>query len=233
MRAISRCSVTINVFMALTLCVGAVHPLGAQSASGASAITPAARLVDSARVSFDRLTWEDSAGLTRLEVLLDRTLQAFPGDPYVQHYRGLVAYRAALVHIEKSPLISSRHLQVAADMLNQSSHKLPWAETPALLATVYGLMIGLEPARGMELGQQIGELQAQAMSTGAGNPRVALIIGQALVNTPAEWGGGVDKGLAMIRKSLEFFQTYKPAPLAPTWGRDEAAAELARLQKGQ
>lgn len=233
MHAISQYCLALQVLVALTLSVGAERPLGAQSAGGANALTPAARLVDSARVSFDRLTWEDTAGLTRLEVLLDRTLQAFPGDPYVQHYRGLVAYRAALVHVEKSPLISSRHLQVAAEMLNQSNHKLAWAETPALLATVYGLMIGLEPARGMELGQQIGELQARAMSIGAGNPRVALIIGQALANTPAEWGGGVDKGLAMIRKSLEFFQTYKPAPLAPTWGRDEAAAELARLQKGQ
>ena len=84
----------------------------------------------------------------------------------------------------------------------------------------------------MELGQQIAELQGRALSAGAKTPRVHLIVGQALANTPPEWGGGIDKARALISKAVELFATDKPAPLAPAWGRQEAEAALARLNKG-
>jgi len=202
-------------------------------AAPCSAQTPAARLVDSARVSYDRLiAFDDTVGLGRIETLLDRALQAFPGDPYLQHYRGLVGYRHGLIDMESNPRRATTNLTIAAGMLSSADAKLPWPESAALLASTYGLLIGLDQSRGMELGQHVGELQGRAMSVGANNPRVYLIIGQALANTPPEWGGGVDKARALITKAVELFATDVPAPLAPTWGREEAVATLARMNKG-
>ncbi len=197
-----------------------------------AAQTPAARLVDSARVSYDRLTaFDDTLGLARIETLLDRALQAFPSDPYLQHYRGLVGYRHGIVDMASNPKRASINLTLAAGMLSSADAKLPWPESAALLSSTYGLLIALDQSRAMELGPQIGELQGRALAAGAQNPRVHLIIGQGLANTPTEWGGGIEKGLALINKAIALFATDKPAPLAPTWGREEAQAALARLNK--
>jgi hypothetical protein len=202
-------------------------------AAPSAAQTPAARIVDSARVSYDRLAaFDDTVGLVRIETLLDRALQAFPGDPYLQHYRGLVGYRHGLVEMQSNPKRALTNLTIAAGMLSSADAKLPWPESAALLSSTYGLLIGLDQSRGMELGQQIAELQGRALSVGAKNPRVHLIIGQALANTPPEWGGGIDKARALITRAVELFTTDKPAPLAPTWGREEADVALARLGKG-
>lgn len=208
--------------------VVAASPLGSASLQ---AQTPAAKFVDSARVEIEAAgASRDTARLSRAELLLDRALVAFPGDPYVLHYRGYAAYRHAIAHFTAGNVKGAANsLALAADHLNRSTEKLPWPETYALLASVTGMTIGTDPSRAMELGQEIGPLQARAMQLGPNNPRVALIIGEGLANTPPEWGGGADKAKEMLTRAITLFESDKPAPLAPSWGRDEAIAQLKAL----
>ncbi len=196
-----------------------------------SAQTPAAKFVDSARVEIDAATAaRDTARLARAALLLERAATAFAGDAYVAHYRGYAAYRRALFAFESNDARTAAvHLATSLEQLSRSAEKLAWPETFALLASVSGMTIGVDPSRGMDLGPQVGELQGRAMQLGPRNPRVALIIGEAMVNTPAEWGGGADKARELLTRAVALFATDAPGPLAPSWGREEAAMQLKAL----
>ena len=221
-------SQTVRQFAGATLLALSFSP------SVVAAQTPAARFVDSARVQLERPRPSiDTAMLSRVEVMLDRALVAFPNDAYVLHYRGYAAYRRTIALIGDNPSKASAALATAMDSFSRSADKLPWPETFALLATTYGLAIRFDQSRAMELGQQIGGLQAQAMQLGPNNPRVALILGEAMANTPTEYGGGMDKAKALLTRAIALFETDKPAPLAPTWGREEAKSQLAELNGGK
>jgi hypothetical protein len=206
----------------------------AVSAAGAGAQTPAAKFVDSARVEIERAVGvRDSSQLARAVVLLDRALVAYPNDPYLLHYRGYAGYRQAIGLFAANRMAAAGPIvERAMSDLDKSGAKLPWPETFALLASVSGFAIAIDPNRGMELGQQIGMLQARAMQLGPTNPRVWLVGGIAAHHTPPEYGGGVDKAREMLKKAIELFATDAPGPLAPAWGRDEAAAYLKLLDAG-
>ena len=210
----------VGTFSALTLCTTVV-----------SGQTPAAKFVDSARVELEQADrMRDIPRVARAVILLDRAAAAFPGDPYVLHYRGYAAYLRAVSMFAANDVHSAAPLlNAAAADLSRSGEKLAWPETFALLASVSGLMIAVDQSRAMELGQQIGELQGRAMQLGPRNPRVALILGEGLANTPEEWGGGVEKARQMLARAVALFASDAPPPLAPRWGREEAEAQLKAL----
>jgi hypothetical protein len=203
----------------------------ALAAARLSAQTPAAALVDSARVEIDRATAaNDTARLSNAVRQLDRGLGAFPGDPYVLHYRGYAAYRQSIEHFRTNDLKSAAAtLARAMNDLTASGEKLAWPETFALLSSVAGMTIGVDQSRMMELGMQIAPLQSRALELGPKNPRVALIIGEGLVNTPVEYGGGADRARELIARAISLFGSDAPGPLAPAWGREEAERQLKAL----
>lgn len=203
------------------------RPLDAQAAP----VTPAAKFVDSARVEIDAAAANnDMDRMARAVVLLDRALTAFPKDPYAQHYRGYANYRRVVT------LFSAGRMQDAAPLisasisdLQQSSDKLRWPETFSLLAALQGFRIGLDPDLGRDLGPEIGALSGQAMQIGSNNPRVLLLQAYSMQHTPPEYGGGIDKAREFVARAIKAFETDKPAPLAPAWGKAEALALQKQL----
>jgi hypothetical protein len=203
-------------------------------AAAAGAQTPAAKFVDSARVEIDRaVAANDSARLTRAVVLLDRALVVYPNDAYLLHYRGYAGYRQAVsLFMANKMAVAGPVVERAMSDLDKSGEKLPWPETFSLLASVSGFAIAIDPNRGMELGQQIGMLQARAMQLGPKNPRVWLVAGIAAYHTPPEYGGGADRAREMVKKAIELFATDAPGPLAPAWGHEEGPAYLKYIDGG-
>jgi hypothetical protein len=191
-----------------------------------SAQTPAAKFVDSARTEIDAAVGSsDTSRLATAVVLLDRALVAFPGDPYVLHYRGYAVYRQVVDLYRTGRMAAAGALIDRAEAdLDASRAKLQWPETYSLLATLAGFRIGLDPSRGMTLGPLAGELTAQAAQLGPNNPRVLYLQAVGAFNTPPEYGGGADQARALIMRALEAFKTDKPGPLAPSWGLNEAMA---------
>ena len=189
-----------------------------------SAQTLAAKSVDSARTEIDAaVAANDSARLASAGLLLDHALVTYPGDPYLQHYRGYVAYRQVI------DLYRTGRMSVAAPLIDRatadlqaSSAKLQWSETFALLATVTGLRIVIDPSDAVTLGPLAGELSAHATQLGPDNPRVLYLQAVAALNTPPEYGGGVEVARALIKRSLDAFKTNTRGPLAPSWGLREA-----------
>jgi len=100
-----------------------------------------------------------------------------------------------------------------------------FAEAYALQASCYGIKISFSPLKGIILGPRSGKLIAKALELAPGNPRVGLIDAISTYNTPSLFGGGKDKGLEKMKKSVELFERWKePDSLQPDWGKEEVHA---------
>jgi tetratricopeptide (TPR) repeat protein len=112
--------------------------------------------------------------------------------------------------------------------------KEDFAEGYALLSSLLGNKISLNPMLGMSLGMRSGTLIGQAFSLEPENPRISLIAGQSAYYTPEMFGGGKDKAKQHLLKAIEYFQTFRPEnPTYPSWGYDEAYTFLGMVQMDQ
>jgi tetratricopeptide (TPR) repeat protein len=112
--------------------------------------------------------------------------------------------------------------------------KEDFAEGCALLSSLLGNQIALNPMLGMSLGIRSGTLIGKAFSLDPENPRVSLIAGQSAFYTPKMFGGGMDKAEQHFLKAIDFFQTYQPErAVYPDWGYDEAFMFLGMVHMEQ
>jgi tetratricopeptide (TPR) repeat protein len=212
------------------------YPLGAQVASPASnAQRPAqGKLLDSARAMIDRsFPPGDIAGLRSAAALLERALAVAPNDPWLTHYLGFAVYREATLTMGRQAGDPGPLLARADSILDSDSHLAQIAETHALRSSILGMMIGLNPIRGMMLGPQSGAQMERALELGPNNPRVWLMRGIGAINTPPAYGGGLDKAEQYLKKSIELYASDKPQPPAPTWGANEAHIWLGQVYARQ
>jgi tetratricopeptide (TPR) repeat protein len=174
----------------------------------------------------------DERGLEEARALAERALTAYPDDPYLLHYYGYVLYRIASRHgcdEEAEPECVWKLLQRAEDVLEASLDAKPMAETYALQASVYGLMIGEKNELGSLLGQQIDGIQSRALSLDPDNPRVWLLKGIGELYTPEAFGGGPEAALRSLEQAAEAFETDAPAPPEPRWGRVDVHVWLGQV----
>lgn len=85
-------------------------------------------------------------------------------------------------------------------------------------------------ARYMQYGPKGGQYLATAMQLDPNNPRAYLMQGQGVFGMPVQFGGGKEKAKPLFEKSVALFQTQKPAPMAPRWGKSLAEKMLASCQ---
>lgn len=83
----------------------------------------------------------------------------------------------------------------------------------------------------MTNGQIYGPKATQALQTAMqldpNNPRPHYLLGQNLMYTPPQWGGGKDAAMPHIQKAAELFDLFKPADeFAPDWGKEGNARLL-------
>jgi hypothetical protein len=62
------------------------------------------------------------------------------------------------------------------------------------------------------------------------NPRLYYLRGESIFNTPVAFGGGKEKAKPIFEKALALFNTDKPKPLYPNWGRERTEEQLAKCQ---
>ena len=112
----------------------------------AAAQTPAARFVDSARVTIDRAVSDmDPTGLDGAITLLDRALVVFPDDAYLLHYRGYARYWQVVgTFMAGKKETTPPTIQLALADLRKSAERLSWPETLQLEASLNGLLIAID-----------------------------------------------------------------------------------------
>ena len=203
-------------------------------AAPAAAQSPATRLLDSARVLITKAyPAGDVATLHSAEALLERALTVVPNDAWLLHYLGFATYREATLRMGRDREAVDGLLQRADSLLQRSASFGAIAETHALRSGLLGMMIGSNPIKGMTLGPQSGAQMEEALQKGPNNPRVWMLRGIGAINTPAMFGGGLDKAEEYLKKSIALFETDKPQPPAPSWGQYEAHAWLGQVYAKQ
>ena len=166
--------------MTLTLLM-LVAAAGTTPASAQTA-DPAALAEQIQTMTMEAAAVGDDVALRQAIALAERALTVHPGDALLHHYHGYALYRLAARHgcdEETEPGCVWKLLELAEGALETSIQRGPRAETHALLASVYGLMIGENNALGASLGSRIDAAQADALALDPENPRVWLLKGSA------------------------------------------------------
>lgn len=77
----------------------------------------------------------------------------------------------------------------------------------------------------------MGDIQ-KAKKLDAANPRPDYLIGQSLLYTPENFGGGKAKALPVLEESLAKYKEFKPADsIAPNWGQKQVEDLLAKIKE--
>ncbi|WP_373069167.1 hypothetical protein [Gemmatimonas sp.] len=216
----------------MLLACATLQPLHAQSTT--APLTGAARWADSARTQIERAVFAyDAAALAGVGTMLDRALTAFPNDPLLLHYRAYGLYRESMGRDEGGEMsdATEKKLKSAIELLERSAAARPLAETEALLSSCLGALAGTGMVNGMRYGNAASEAGTAARTLGPNNPRVALLAGIGAWFTPSMWGGGKDKGYALVQQAISAFAKDQPARPLPSWGAAEAYAWLGQMEK--
>ncbi|WP_439643979.1 hypothetical protein [Gemmatimonas sp.] len=209
-----------------------IQPLSAQST--AAPLTGAARWADSAQMGIERAVLaNDMDALTKVGAMIDRALAAFPNDPLLLHYRAYGLYRETMARDDDSEVSEAieQKLKQAIALLDRSAALRPLPETQALLSSCLGVLAGTGMINGMRYGSAASDAGDAARALGPTNPRVALLAGIAAWFTPAMWGGGKDKGYALVQQAIAGFAKDRPVRPLPSWGAAEAFAWLGQMEK--
>lgn len=106
--------------------------------------------------------------------------------------------------------------QATLEALNASQAS---GENYTLLASVYGMKIGLDNTQAQSLGIKYGQALTQAQQLTPQSPRLKLVQAIAAFNTPATYGGSMQKTLKLADEAVSLFQ----APCEQIcWGHAEA-----------
>ncbi|MBD3418638.1 MAG: hypothetical protein GF398_00830 [Chitinivibrionales bacterium] len=134
--------------------------------------------------------------------------------------------KQALSHIESGIASLRKSLAISPD--DSESH--------ALLGTLYGLRIFMNPLMAVSLGPRVFDEFATAIAQDSTNPRTYYLIGMSYLFTPAILGGGVAKAIGYLEKASGFYAIESPSPKAPgepTWGHSTCLAFLGRAYEKQ
>ncbi|WP_028763003.1 hypothetical protein [Shewanella colwelliana] len=80
------------------------------------------------------------------------------------------------------------------------------AETYTLLASVYGMQIGLDSSKGAHYGPLIAQAIEQAESLNPDNPRLALVKAISAYSTPTQYGGSMERAITLSSKAINLFE---------------------------
>jgi len=215
--------------LALPLLVASVT--NATVSAQAPALTGAARWADTIRVSIERAVISgDNSALLAAGAMADRALTAFPNDPLLLHYRGYALYRELIAETGSRSAAYTERMERAIDLLQRSAAVRPMPESQALLSSSLGALAASGMIAGMRYGPASSTARDAAMTLGPRNPRVLLLSAISLWFTPKMWGGGEDKGYAMLQRAIAAFATDAPEAPLPAWGHAEVYAWLGQME---
>ncbi|WP_299795077.1 tetratricopeptide repeat protein [uncultured Shewanella sp.] len=125
-------------------------------------------------------------------------------------------YRLAIT----ANILGQRTLAKSALSTAQSTlEELDDSEALALLASVYGMQIGIDNIRGASLGPKQSQALTQAEALSPSNPRVALVKAISAFNTPVAFGGSMKNAIELSSRAIAL---YGEPCHEVCWGHAEA-----------
>ena len=170
--------------------------------------------------------------LYEAQKLFDRARQDGHHEEFALYYLALCEYRLATLFTvtpgEQAECINRTigHLKGAIELEDNFS------DAHALLASAYGQKLGLKPHLGMALGPETKRILEKSKRLDGNNPRVVLIDGMNDYYTPAMFGGDKQRAISKMEQTLELFAKEEIRDtLQPSWGYDEACAQLGIMRQ--
>ncbi len=179
-------------------------------------------------------TWNPETLKAARDLFLKLLLKGSGNQAYLSYYIALTDYRLATFYLSSNNKEEAeRFITEGQRYLEKTMEAEPtFGESFALYAYLLGYEIALSPEKGMTLGFKIFEYFAKASEIDPDNPRINLLQGISLLYTPEEYGGGADKSIEFLRKSVSLFEKENiQDPLKPSWGREEAYTFLGSAYK--
>ena len=170
--------------------------------------------------------------LYKARELFDRIRQEGKYEMLALYYLALCEYRFATLFAaapdEQAQCINRtiEHLKEAIELEDSFS------DAHALLANAYSQKLGLNPHLGMVLGPETKIVLEKSKRLEGNNPRVVLTDGMSDYYTPAMFGGDKQRAISKIEHALELFAKEEIRdPFQPSWGYDEACAQLGLMRQ--
>lgn len=124
-------------------------------------------------------------------------------------------------------VVGNKALELAgkADAIQKSD------ETKAVTYMAYIVQLLVDPQnRYMTYGANAKQELESGLQINPNNPRLYFLKGQGLLNTPDFAGGGKTVAKPILEKALALFETDKPQPLYPNWGKKQAEEALEKCK---
>ena len=160
-----------------------------------------------------------------------RLLSAAPAPHRAPLIRYTVAYAAWRVAF--SPSVNAKdQMMLLDDAIVQLREAIKgdarFAEAMGLLSAVDGAKIAHAPELGMTLGPESSLVLNKALGIEPNNPRLLVLRGQGLFNTPPEYGGSIKDAETALRRAVQTFDQESATKPWPNWGRFDAHAWLGQ-----
>jgi tetratricopeptide (TPR) repeat protein len=148
-------------------------------------------------------------------------LQRYSTD-MLGYEKGLAQYRLALSAnlLQKSDVAEKAIDGAMATLEALEQQETDNVEIKALLAQVYGYKIALSPLKGAYYGPKSQTKLSEAEQLAPENPRVQLIKGIDALNTPALFGGSMERAMNAFDKSISAYENDQYSNYY--WGHAEA-----------
>lgn len=208
-----------KVLFSLLLLTGIASIVNAQSDKYAPAMQKNLALFDSAKSPQD---------YQNLQASFERIANAEKTQWLPFYYAGLTEalYGFSDPKADKD-VVGAKVLELAgkADAIQKSD------ETQVLNYMGYIIQLLVDPqGRYMTYGANANAALATGLKLNPNNPRLYLMKGQGLLNTPEFAGGGKTVAKPILEKAVALFATDKPQPLYPHWGQKQAEEALSKCQ---
>lgn len=151
-------------------------------------------------------------------------------DKWLPYY--YAAYANHLIGWMNPKADKDKVAEKSKDLLTKAEAIERNAETYCMRQMIAVQQMTVDPmTRFQSYGAEAGKALAEAKKMDVNNPRIYLLDGQTLMNTPEAYGGGKAVAKKLFEKSLQLFDTFQPAtPMHPSWGKDQATKLLAACQ---
>ena len=203
-----------------------------KDAKNDQSIESEAPFVEGKQLLQQALDSSNSDQLYEAQKLFNRARQDGHHEEFALYYLALCEYRLATFFAatpgEQAECINRaiEHLKGAIELEDNFS------DAHALLASVYGQKLGLRPHLGMALGPETKRVLEKSKRLDGNNPRVVLTDGMSDYYTPAMFGGDKQRAISKMEHALELFAKEEIRdPLQPSWGYDEACAQLGIMRQ--
>jgi len=134
-------------------------------------------------------------------------------------------YRLALLSLQDKSDASKYIDNSISILLDLSELEARDAEVLALLSAAYGVKISLNFISAIRLGSRSSSAIETALTIAPNNPRVLILDGVRLFNTPSRFGGDAELAKKRFEESID---SYKTDSNVPCWGQADAHYWLAR-----